>query len=237
MNAQQRWVLEQLDIDIWEPNSGLVDGGAAAQSHSDQLEADSPAGLRTPAGDPAAAALAMLRTAQTSATPTSRVQPDQESLPAGALSAASPENLGEHRARKASTQGPDLDLWCLSTSSVLLVTNRVGLDAGAQRFLHDLIRAYHSQHKDGQHKVVLRQANFSWPQPDIGELPVAGALRGFVQRLLGENPAPALMLLGEAAWALDLPIPQAQRLELALPSELMASAASKRALWQRIQKR
>jgi len=236
MNTQQRWVLEQLDIDIWEPNLGSVRGDGTAQFRSNQVLANPPSESlvrpQTPAGAPAAAALAMLRTAQTSTTSASREQRDQEPALVPPLPAVSPDRVGEHRAHPAGSHSPILDLWCLSTSSALLVTHRVGLDAGAQRFLRDLIRGY-----DGQHKVVPQQANFHWPQPDMGELPVTGALRGFVQRLLGDNPAPALMLLGEGAWALDLPIPQTHRLELASPAELMATAASKRALWQRIRQR
>ena len=138
----------------------------------------------------------------------------------------------------AGAQAPQLDLWCLSVPGVLLLTQRTGLDPQARRFLRDLIRAV-----GGRYQVAPRQANFRWPQPDVGDLPVAGALRGLTQRLLGEQDETGqskdtlLLLLGSATEGVELPFTDAQTWQLEPVAELMASASSKRALWQRVQQR
>ena len=210
MNAEQLWVLQQLDIDVWVPAGEVA-----------------PAAGKAPAADtaPAAEALALLRGARSQATPTPRT--------ASEPAASAPEHLNPNPAPAA--PAPQLDLWCLSVPGVLLLTDRVGLDTQSQRFLRDLIRAV-----SGRYKVAPRQANFRWPQPEIGDLPVAGALRGLTQRLLGESAENAdaqLLLLGNAAQGLELPFTDAQTWQLGVVTELMASASAKRELWQRVQKR
>ena len=245
MNAQQRWVLEQLDIDIWV---GVDHPAAGTIEDVDPATREKVAGWTVPTAAspqgrdaaPAAAALAMLRDAGpgNAITPTNSPQgacaesdtkPTSEQIPSRTSDDQTSDQPGAAAVAQSGTLR--LDLWCLSTPRVLLVTDRIGLDTATQRFLRDLVRAV-----SGHYKALPQQSNFRWPQPDLGDLPVAGALRGFTQRLLSDDSRePVLLLIGANAHSLELPIPGAKRWELPDGAQLAASGASKRGLWQRIQ--
>lgn len=265
MDAQQRWVLEQLDIDVW---MRVGDGRVTPIEQPDAVLGSTSLGTaprnnpaatsdRDPA--PAAAALALLREVRSTGaadlaptdpaasrpgtdtgagprpdtgTGTQKDVPVRDSVPtvAGQTSESTP--TGPLAVGDVPAIPRALDLWCLSVPGVLLLTDRVGLDPATQRFLRDLVRA-----ASGHYKAVPQQANFRWPQPDLGELPVAGALRGFTQRLLGDSREALILLVGASACALDIPIAQANRWELEGAVGLAGSGTRKRALWQRIQQR
>ncbi|MEM7217916.1 MAG: hypothetical protein AAF515_06090 [Pseudomonadota bacterium] len=256
LTARQRWALAELGIDAWVRRE-VLDPGAVARDASPADDAD-PA--TAPVDELAQPREAAPRTAPTTAprtAPTAALRAAlgesagaalgaEAAAPAGSLSNADTTPIGEARAAQlppADAAAP-LELLSFAAAGAVILVSAHGLPEGAERLLRDLHGALARLRSADQKaaspaRAAPRSLRFSWPNPELPEVPRSGALRGFLERQValaapqseGELPLSQPWLLSAEPAVLAAPL-DARTFELPELSVLLRSGEAKRALWQ-----